>query len=309
MRVILVLGIFLGTALFACLFGSVSTVSAVSLILTIVGAPDINCKFDTDCRIFVNDFSDHFILPGAAGDAFLQSRSFPEGQPLTEGEGLFAYLYRIDLRELAGILQIPCISQFKVAWVGGVVPLDYDNDSQLEDVFVVTSGGLGTVAPIAAEKTWHTITFTFNPLVCAGSSAGGGDSTFFFGLASSAPPQVVTARLMDLEGGVTVVQARSPGAATFFKIKELVAFVQSLSASDFSNRNYQNTLINKMKMVEEKVEDGVENLCGALNKLSNDILQRTDWMSNRAAQMQFQEMVTDIIRSIRTEADGLKGCQ
>jgi len=62
-------------------------------------------------------------------------------------------------------------------------------------------------------------------------------------------------------------------------------------------------------MVEEKVEDGVENLCGALNKLSNDILQRTDWMSNRAAQMQFQEMVTDIIRSIRTEADGLKGCQ
>ena len=35
---------------------------------------------------------------------------------------------------------------------GSVAQLDYDGDSTLDDVFVGTVGGLGTVAPASADK-------------------------------------------------------------------------------------------------------------------------------------------------------------
>lgn len=316
MKLFVVFVVSLGTALLMSLFCWASTLSASPLSITTVSAPDINCKFDTDCKVFVNDFADHFALPGTTGDAFLQSRSFPQGEPLTEGENLFAYLYRIDLRQLAGIVDVPCIFEFEVDWVGPVIPLDYDDDLLLEDVFVVTVGGLGTVAPVAADKTWNKVTFTFNPQVCAGAFEGDGESTFFFGLASSTPPQFVQAHLRDTLDGVTVIQARSPGIATISKIKELIEFIQSLNSSDFSNKIYQDVLIRKTKIVEGRVDRGADNLCTAVNKLANDILPKTDgeprpkdWVSNRAAQMQIEDMTIDILRSIQSQADGLRGCR
>jgi hypothetical protein len=229
---------------------------------------------------------------------------------------LFAYLYRIDLRQLAGITDLPCVLEFEIDWKAPVIPVDYDDDAIEEDIFVITSGGLGTVGPVSADKTSDKITFDFNPPVCAGSFAGGGESSFFFGLASITPPAIVEARLRDTMGAVTVVEARSPRILIISEIKELLEFIGSLDSSDFSRKQYQALFVNQVEVVEKRVDRGADNLCKAVDKLANDVLPKTDgdpsqrdWISDRAAQMQIEDMTTELIRSIQRQADELRGCR
>jgi hypothetical protein len=178
-----------------------------------VGAPAINCKFDSDCKVTVSDSTDHFVLGGTNGDAFLQSRTFPPGQPGTAAEGHTAYLYRLDLTRLTGLTAAPCVNQLSIDF-GPVISLDYDDDGSLEQVFVVTSGGLGTVAPSSAVKTGTTITFDFAPPVCCSSTGpGAGETSFFFGLTSAEPPRAVTAQVRDTNGSTIELAARAPEAA------------------------------------------------------------------------------------------------
>ena len=174
-----------------------------------VGFPQINCIFDTDCHIYVGDFVDHFTLKGTSGDAFLQSRMWPQGEPGTVGEGLYAHIYRIDLRDLVSVTDTPCIQSFKIKF-GPFVQIDYDYDGQLDDVFVGTSGGLGSVAPSSAKQEGENITFYFDPPVCPGTLSSGGESTYFFGIASIQSPQPVAAKLKNTEGKVTHIEARAP---------------------------------------------------------------------------------------------------
>lgn len=183
--------------------------SAAPLDIVTVGAPAINCKFDTDCTITVTDSSDHFTIGPTTGDAFLQSRTWPPGESGTTAEGLYGYEYRLDLRQLAGVTALPCIDQFTIDF-GPVVPLDYNDDGSSDDVWVVTAGGLGTVAPSSAHKVGDTITFSFNPPVCAGASPGNGESSYFFGVTSTQPPRAVVSQVRDTLGGLTELDARAP---------------------------------------------------------------------------------------------------
>lgn len=186
-----------------------AAVAAAPLDIVTVGAPAINCKFDTDCTITVTDSSDHFTIGPTTGDAFLQSRTWPPGESSTAAEGLYGYMYRLDLRQLAGLTALPCINQFTIDF-GPVTPLDYNDDGNNDDVWVVTNGGLGTVGPSSAEKTGDSITFSFNPPVCAGSSPGNGESSYFFGLTSTRQPRGVEAQVRDTLGGSTDLDARAP---------------------------------------------------------------------------------------------------
>ncbi|MGD2111708.1 MAG: hypothetical protein PVI86_20215, partial [Phycisphaerae bacterium] len=174
-----------------------------------VSAPDINCKFDEDCTITVDDFSDHFVLPAHGGDAFLQSRRFPIGESGTAAEGLYGYQYRLDLRELMGLTALGCITSLTIDF-GSVVSLDYDDDGTLDQVYVVTTGGLGSVVPTSAIRTGGTITFSFSPGVCAGGSPGSGESTYFFGLTSTNSSHAVVAQVEDTLGSVLDLDARAP---------------------------------------------------------------------------------------------------
>ncbi|MEZ4657605.1 MAG: hypothetical protein R2911_08540 [Caldilineaceae bacterium] len=58
----------------------------VALQIVNVSAPDINCIFDVDCTITVNDFSDTFAVPGATGLGTLVSRQWPIGEAGTKGK-------------------------------------------------------------------------------------------------------------------------------------------------------------------------------------------------------------------------------
>jgi hypothetical protein len=197
--------------LFASAFAAAA--AAAPLDVVTVGAPAINCKFDTDCKITVSDTTASIALPGATGSGFLQSRTFPPGEPGTAAAGLYAYQYRIDLRNLVGVTAAPCVSQLRLDF-GPVSLVDYDGDGNTDQVYVVTSGGLGSVGPSSASQTGDQITFTFNPPVCSGSSPGHGETSFFFGLASTQPARHVTANITYSPGAGTLsLGARAPQLA------------------------------------------------------------------------------------------------
>ncbi len=174
-----------------------------------VGAPAINCVFDPSCTVTVTDTTDTIPIP-TGGTNFLQSRTFI-GIPGAPANGLYAYEYRIDLRNALGITYIPCISSMTIEFGPVVSTLDYDGDGVTGDqVYVVTSGGLGSIGLASAEKEDNTITFTFSAPVCAGGHPGGGQSTFFFGLVSTQLPRPVISTVKETTGTVHNVQARAP---------------------------------------------------------------------------------------------------
>ena len=55
----------------ACLFVLLGASLAEAAPLTVVNVafPGVNCKFDTDCTVTVNDSTANFTLPGATGSA------------------------------------------------------------------------------------------------------------------------------------------------------------------------------------------------------------------------------------------------
>ncbi|MBI1811111.1 MAG: hypothetical protein HY035_01175 [Nitrospirae bacterium] len=173
-----------------------------------VGAPAINCVFDPSCRVTVTDTTAPIPIP-AGGTNFLQSRTFA-GQPGAPANGLHAYEYRIDLRNAMGITYIPCISSMTLEFGPVVSTLDYDGDGVADQVYVVTSGGLGSIGLASAEKEGNTITFNFSAPVCAGGHPGGGQSAYFFGLVSTQPPGPVTATVKETTGTVHNVPVLAP---------------------------------------------------------------------------------------------------
>ncbi len=193
----------------ALLLAGTTAVRAAPLSIVNVSAPGINCKFDASCKIVVTDTVAHFTLPPTSGNAFLQSRTWPVGKPGSLGAGLIAYLYRIDMTRLAGVTAMPCVNRLSLDF-GPVAALDYNGDGAVDQVFVITKGGIGTVKPSSASESGSIITLNFASPVCAGASVGHGDSSYFFGLASSHPPHAITAQIRDTLGDVDSLAARAP---------------------------------------------------------------------------------------------------
>ena len=189
---------------------SFSTSCITPLKVVNVGAPVINCVFDPSCTVTVSDTTDTIPIP-AGGTNFLQSRTFV-GSPGSPANSLYAHEYRIDLRNAIGITYIPCISSMTIEFGPVVSTLDYDGDGVVDQVYVVTSGGLGSIGLASVEKDGNNITFNFSPSVCAGGSPGTGQSTFFFGLVSTQSPRNVTATVRETTGSVYDVDARAPQA-------------------------------------------------------------------------------------------------
>jgi hypothetical protein len=116
------------------------------------------------------------------------------------GAGTTVYMYRVDLTGAAAATDQMCVSALTIDF-GPIVPLPYSGPSKPNaDVFVVTSGGLGSVGIQSASRSRPAITFQFSsssfpapgethPPVCTGQTS------FFFGLASTKPPIATTAQI------------------------------------------------------------------------------------------------------------------
>ena len=187
----------------ALALGLAAAAEAQPLRIVTVGAPAINCVFAPSCTVTVTDFSSPLF-----GTGFLQSRTY-QAQPGSPAAGLWVYEYRIDLRTVAGGAAPALVHAMAIDFGPVVGTLDYDGDARPDQVFVVTSGGLGSVGPFAAVQTGRVVHFRFNPSVHGGSAAAAGQSSYFFGLVSAAPPRAMTARLVT-GAGTLALEARAP---------------------------------------------------------------------------------------------------
>jgi hypothetical protein len=195
--------------LLAMLGGVQNCVYAAPLKIVHVNAPAVNCKFDPSCKVVVNDFVTDFAWSSTSNDSFLQSRTWPQGKPGTAAAGLYAYLYRIDLSKAMAATGYTCVKSFSIPF-GPVQAVDYSGTGTASQVFVITTGGVGSIAPVTAVQTGNQIDFTFKPLLCNGGQPGKGGMTFFFGLSSKKPSREVTSTLSRDTGPALSLKAIAP---------------------------------------------------------------------------------------------------
>ena len=183
-------------------------VEGATLKVVNVSAPAINCVFNPSCTVTVNDTSDNIAM-STGGTGFLQSRTY-KGVAGSPADGLFAYEYRIDLRNAVGATAISCVDWMTIGFGPVVSTLNYGGSAKPDQVFVVTGGGIGTIGIASAVQTGSNIKFKFASPICEGGAPGKGDSSFFWGLTSKNSPKFVTATLHETGGATHVVKARSP---------------------------------------------------------------------------------------------------
>ena len=201
----------IGVIAAAGIFGAVLGAQAAPLSVVDVAAPAINCVFNTTpipnapppaCQVVVNDSIGVFTPPGDLGAARLQSRTYPGTAP-APAAGAMAYVYRVDLTAVKGVTAANCVTKLALKF-GPVVKLPYSANGAA-DVFVVTTGGLGSVKIASADHVGGTITFTFAAPVCPG------DTSYFFGLASkTVKPATGKATVSFSLGGSTKTGDRVP---------------------------------------------------------------------------------------------------
>ena len=132
-------------------------VAAAPLKVVNVSAPAINCVFNTPCTISVNDTTDNIPM-STGGTGVLKSRTF-KGLPGSTAEGLFAFEYLLDLRNAVSATAVSCIDSMTISFGPVVSTLDYNVDQKPDQVFVITSGGIGTIGVASAIQTRNNIKF------------------------------------------------------------------------------------------------------------------------------------------------------
>ena len=188
-----------------CLTPLVTTAAPLKIVN--VAAPAINCVFSTSCSVKVKDTKEDIQL--STGDkGVLRTRTF-KGASGSPAEGLFAYQYRLDLTDAAGTKQ-SCIDWISLSFGPVVSSLDFGGSARPDQVFVITSGGTGSIGLASAVQTRGTIRFRFQSPVCSGTSGAKGASSFFWGLVSTGDPENITALVHETGGATHVVKTRSP---------------------------------------------------------------------------------------------------
>jgi hypothetical protein len=182
---------------------------ATPLTVVNVSAPAINCVFNVSCRVTVADTVARFPpSSGYSGRPRLITRTI-EGAPGAPAEGFTGYLYRVDFTHAQAETDINCVVWLRLKF-GPAARFDYDGSGRSE-VFVITSGGVGSVGVSSADKVGGGITLTFTEPVCPANGAAPGQSSFWVGLSSRGAPVASRAKAeLTFGGGVVAVKTRTP---------------------------------------------------------------------------------------------------
>jgi hypothetical protein len=181
---------------------------ATSLSIVTVSAPEINCIYETDCTVTVTDTVANITLPSMTGNGRLQSRTFA-GKAGAPAAGKTGYEYRLDMTQATAIGDVACVTGLEVDF-GPITKLQYNKAGPVDDVFVITKGGLGSIGLASAEQDRNVITFTFSQPVCAADTSGPGKTTFFFGLTSAHTPKGIVAKVEVPAFDPVDIKARAP---------------------------------------------------------------------------------------------------
>lgn len=189
--------------------GSGAVAQAAALTVVSVSAPDINCVFNITCHVTATDTVKAFPpATGYSGKPRLFTRTI-EGAPGSPADGLTGYLYRVDFTKAQAEADINCVVWLKLKF-GPVSQLNYDGSGNA-DVFVITTGGLGSVGVSSADKSGDNVTITFTEPVCPKNGVPPGQSSFWVGLAAPGAPVSSAAKAqLTFGGGVVAVKARTP---------------------------------------------------------------------------------------------------
>jgi hypothetical protein len=180
---------------------------AQTLKIVEVNAPKINCVFQTDCNIPVSDSTGTIGLPFLATPktAWMQSRTY-SGEPGAPGAGTIGYEYRLSMTQASGA---GCVLGLNLNF-GPHKALPFATNAPA-DVFVITSGGLGTIGLKSAVRSGDVIQFELASPLCADGPPGTSKTTFFFGLAGINPPMHVSATAYGIgDPAFFAVDARVP---------------------------------------------------------------------------------------------------
>jgi hypothetical protein len=175
-----------------------------------VNAPAVNYVFSPSGVVTVTDTT-----AAIWGGGFLQSRYY-RALPGSPAAGKYVYEYRVDLRNSVGVLAIGAITSITVNFGPNVGTLDFNGDGMADDVFVVTSGGLGSVGLASATRSGNSITFNFAAGgVAQGGSPGNGQSSYFFGIVSPFAKHDVTVSAANTLGPPLSLAAWAPAYLIF----------------------------------------------------------------------------------------------
>jgi hypothetical protein len=170
----------------------------------------VQCLFSPTCSVTVTDYVSTFAVSGGSGDGRLQSRIY-QGQAGSAAAGKWIYEYRIDMGPVGGLTYMPYADELAIASWGPVLTYDYDgNGIVTDDVFNITSGGVGSKAVTSAFVSSPWTYFVLNSRVYSGSYPGGGESSYFFGLLSDSAPVLRTMWVHTDSGWVSVTGYAPP---------------------------------------------------------------------------------------------------
>ena len=99
-------------------------------------------------------------------------------------------------------------------------------------------------------------------------------------------------------------------------IENLIETVENLDPSSFRTPTLQNAFLNKLAAVLALIQSGeLCDICEAFDKLSNDILPKTDgeapppdWVIDQGAQQNLEDQISTLIELLQDEVDEMGGC-
>jgi hypothetical protein len=183
---------------------------------------DLLCSFNPGCQLQYQSLGGNFLPNGASGQAFLRSRGTPPGEKNTLGEGLYGYIYQLDLAELRGDPAAACVASLQIDFGPGM-PLDYNRDDKPDFGFGLISDN--AIKPTGIEKKGNLLTFQFNPPVCPGQRSQP------FGVSSQFPPRSQEARVLDVKSAIYPVKSLAPDYSKGVQVKETVSAAPIVAAN------------------------------------------------------------------------------
>ena len=155
------------------------------------------------------------------------------------------------------------------------------------DVFVVTSGGTGTVGVASVEQTGAAVTVNFASPICPGSSS------LYFGFVSTNPPDEVTARLLLNNDTALTADALAPDLddqpidCDFTTLRDYILQLgpdDLLAPNNHAREGRRGALLNAVDEAMQEAQQGdLEGVLDALQSLIAKVQKKHKWFSDEAA--------------------------
>ena len=183
----------------------------------------------------------------------------------------------------------PCMESLRIPFGPVYTNLNFGTGGiATVQAYVVTSGGLGTIAPVFAQQTGGEIRLEFAPPICPGQSS------YFIGLLSTNPPTDVRAVARLTSGSNAVVAVRGPAGARRVidcDLDPLARAIASLSLRDLvaPNNNARagrrGALQNMVEAARDAAEAGqLDNLIEAVNAIVKKASrEKNSWLTSAAS--------------------------